>query len=130
MSPRSDSTPPELHELERDVMEQVWRLGEVPVRAVLEALNESADRERAYTTVMTVMLKLEQKGLLTRRREGKTDHYAPVLTEEQYMEARARADLDAMLERYGDVALVAVARQMESLDPSRRAQLRRLARRG
>jgi predicted transcriptional regulator len=79
---------------------------------------------------MTVMAKLHRKGVLSRRREGKTDIYRPVTTREEDMAARARADLDAMVDRYGDVALVALARQMDELDPERRKQLRRLARGG
>jgi predicted transcriptional regulator len=126
----NNSGPPILHELEREVMEELWRRGESPVRAILDALNASADRERAYTTVMTVMAKLHRKGLLERRREGKTDIYSPVMSRDDYMEARAQADLDALVEQYGDVALVALARQMNQLDPKRREQLRRIARRG
>ncbi len=111
-------------------MEELWRRGEAPVRTVLDALNATAGRERAYTTVMTVMAKLHRKGLLERRREGKTDIYTPVMSRDAYMEARAQADLDAIVDEYGDVALVALARQMNQLDPKRREQLRRIARRG
>jgi predicted transcriptional regulator len=70
------SVPPPLHELEAEVMEELWRSGEAPVRAVMEALNKSASPERAYTTYMTIMARLHKKGLLVRRREGKTDFYA------------------------------------------------------
>jgi predicted transcriptional regulator len=110
-------------------MEEVWRLGEAPVRSVLDALNAAASKERAYTTVMTILVRLHRKGLLDRRRVGKTDFYAPVMTRDEYLEARARADVEALVEQYGDVALVHLARQMNQLDPKRREQLRRLARR-
>lgn len=111
-------------------MEEVWRRGEAPVRAVLDALNATSGRERAYTTVMTVMAKLHRKGLLARRREGKTDIYVPVMPRDEYFEARARADVGALVDQYGDVALLHFAREMNELDPKRRDQLRRLARRG
>ncbi len=123
------SIPPALHELESGVMEELWRrAGEATVREVLEALNASASRVRAYTTVMTVMAKLHRKGLLDRRREGKTDIYRPVMSREQYLEARAQAEVGALVDEYGEVALVHFARQMARLDPKRREQLRRLAR--
>ena len=122
--------PPALHELETEVMEELWRLGESPVRAVLAALNASSARQRAYTTVMTTMARLHRKGLLHRRRDGKTDLYAPALSRDAYLEARVRADVDAVVEQYGDAALVHLARQMNRLDPERRAKLRRLARDG
>jgi predicted transcriptional regulator len=126
---RFDDAPPALHELESEVMELMWELGEATVRTVLDELNRRSERQRKYTTIMTIMARLDGKGLLTRRREGRTDIYRPRLTREQYREARARSDVDALIERYGDAALVHFARQIDELDPERRRQLRRLARR-
>jgi predicted transcriptional regulator len=127
---RDASVPPPLGELEADVMERLWRQGEATVRSVLEAINASSEKTRAYTTVMTVMGNLERKGLLTRRREGKTDAYMPVMSREAYLDARARAEAGAMVGRYGEAAYMAFAREMERLDPEQRRQLRRMARDG
>jgi predicted transcriptional regulator len=124
-----NNVPPALHELESEVMELMWNLGESNVRTVLDELNRRSDKERKYTTVMTVMARLDAKGLLTRRRDGRTDLYQPRLTREQYREARARADVRALVEEHGEAALVHFARHMNELDPKRREQLRRLARR-
>ena len=52
-----------LGDLEADVMEAIWALGHATVHDVLERL-AAADRELAYTTVMTVMSRLADKGLL------------------------------------------------------------------
>jgi predicted transcriptional regulator len=117
-----------LHELEAEVMDELWRSGEAPVRAVMEALNKSARHERAYTTYMTIMARLHKKGLLVRRREGKTDFYAPSLGREEYLAVRARAEVEDLVAQYGDVALSHFAQQMASLDPARRRALQRLAR--
>jgi predicted transcriptional regulator len=124
------SVPPPLGDLEAEVMEQLWRQGEANVRSVLQALNATAEKARAYTTVMTVMGNLNRKGLLTRRREGKTDIYTPVMSREQYLDARARAEAGALVGRYGDAALMAFSREMDRLDPEQRRQLRRIARDG
>ena len=59
-------------------MEQLWRSGEASVRSVMDAVNKRSSKERAYTTYMTIMARLHKKGMLVRRREGKTDFYAPV----------------------------------------------------
>ena len=119
---------PVLHELESEVMEQLWSEGEASVRAVMEALNKRARPQRAYTTYMTIMARLHKKGVLDRRREGKTDFYAPKLGREEYMASRARAQVDELVEEYGEVALAHFARQVASLDPARRRALQRLAR--
>jgi len=122
--------PPPLGDLESEVMEHLWVLGEATVRNVLELLNGSDEKQRAYTTVMTVMANLDRKGLLTRRREGKTDIYTAAITREEYLDARARTEAEALVGRYGEAALMAFAREMEQIDPKRRKQLRRLVRDG
>jgi predicted transcriptional regulator len=123
--------PPPLHELESEVMDEVWSRGEgeVSVREAMDALNARAEKPRAYTTYMTILARLHTKGLLTRRREGKTDFYAAALSRGEYEDQRAQAGVDELVERYGDVALSHFARQMAQLDPERRRELQRLARR-
>jgi len=120
--------PPALHELESEVMEQLWSGGEATVRSVMEALNKQTRKDRAYTTYMTVMARLHEKGLLERRREGKTDYYCPTHERNEYMTLRAQAEVDGLVAQYGDVALSHFAQQMASLDPARRRALQRLAR--
>src|SRR5919108_4413453 len=87
---RLKPAPPVLHELEAEIMEQVWALGEATVHAVRNALNAAAEKERAYTTVMTVMMRLDTKGLLKRERRGRRDHYVATPSPEQYLDARAQ----------------------------------------
>lgn len=111
-------------------MEEVWRQGgELTVRAVLAELNARSGKERAYTTIMTIMRRLDDKGLLERRRDGKTDVYQALMSRDEYLEARANAEVAAVVAQYGDQALVHFAREMNKLDPKRREQLRRLSRR-
>lgn len=126
---RSDR-PPVLHELESEVMEEVWRQGSATVREVLHALNESSGKERAYTTIMTILSRLERKGVLVRHKQGKGFIYSARATREEYLEALAEAEVEALVDEFGEVALVHFARNLAKLDPSRLEQLRRLARRG
>lgn len=75
-----------LGDLERAVMEQTWRAAEegrapVSVREVHEALATS--RNLAYTTVMTVMGRLAEAGLLTQERSGRAYRYSPVGSREE-----------------------------------------------
>ena len=125
---RTEPVPPALHELESEVMEELWASGEAPVRAVMDALNKRATKKRAYTTYMTIMARLHKKGLLVRRREGKTDFYAPAQDRDDYLAVRARSQVEELVAQYGDVALSNFAQQMAGLDPARRRALQRLAR--
>ena len=109
-------------------MDEVWRHDEVSVGEVKEALNARAPKDRAYTTYMTVMARLDSKGLLERTRRGKTDFYRPLYSRQRYVELRARAAVDSLVDQFGDVALAHIARQMAWLDPEHRRSLQRLAR--
>src|ERR1700753_2722432 len=127
--PRSqpDPPPPALHELEAEIMEEVWRQGDTTVKLVMEALNKKAKPPRAYTTYMTVMRRLSDKALLDRTRDGRHDTYSPRLSRDEYLERRAGAEVRALVDEFGDVALAHFARSLSSLDPARRRQLQRLA---
>lgn len=75
-----------LGDLERAVMDQVWALGDagepsVSVREVHAAL--SGTRDLAYTTVMTVMGRLADSGLLVKERAGRAYLYAAAGTREE-----------------------------------------------
>ena len=123
---RQQQPPPPLHELEREIMEQVWERGPAPVRAILDGVNAAAERERAYTTVLTVLGRLEEKGFVTRERVGRGDRYRAAVERDAWLRGRASGDVDRLLDAYGDVALAHFAHQVEQLDDERRAQLRRL----
>lgn len=120
--------PPPLQGLEMAVMEEIWRQGEATVGSVADAINDVAGTRRAYTTFLTVMRRLDAKGVAARERRGKTDYYTAPLTREAYLEARTRTEIDQLVASYGDRALVHFARRIDTLDPDRRAALERLAR--
>ncbi|MDH3813053.1 MAG: BlaI/MecI/CopY family transcriptional regulator [Acidobacteriota bacterium] len=70
-----------LTDAELEIMHVVWELDGGTVRQVYEILNQQ--RPLAYTTVMTMMNILEEKGHLTRRKEGRAYHYQPVRPKSQ-----------------------------------------------
>ena len=128
MEDRGSSEPPALHELEAHVMSVIWKRGESSVRQVMDAVNGEGAKPRAYTTYMTVMSRLSCKGVLVRRREGRTDFYRARYSHAEYANQRARAALDSIVDEFGDLALVHIARQASELDAERRRALETLAR--
>jgi BlaI family transcriptional regulator, penicillinase repressor len=118
---------PHLTDLERLVMEQVWGHGEATVRTVLDAVNEDASRPpRAYTTVLTIMQRLEAKGMLEHRTRGGAGVYRATVARDSYLGARVDAEVSRLVEDFGELALMQFARKVEALDPDRRKALRRL----
>lgn len=71
----------QLTDAELEIMQVVWELGSGTVRQVHEHLNQR--RTLAYTTVMTMMGILEEKGHLTRVKQGRAYLYEPVRPKSQ-----------------------------------------------
>jgi predicted transcriptional regulator len=71
-----------LGDLEAEIMECMWNLDTASVRDVHECL--LGRREIAYTTVMTVMTRLAEKGHLQRRPEGRAYIYSPLKTRDAF----------------------------------------------
>ena len=69
-----------LGELESEIMEIIWRQKDtVSVKDITEVLGKK--RQIAYTTVMTIMTRLANKGVLVRHLNGTPDFcIQPVLT--------------------------------------------------
>lgn len=64
-----------LGETEMEVLHHVWELEEATVKQVRNRILET--REVAYTTIMTVMKNLAEKGYLKYRKDGVTYVYSP-----------------------------------------------------
>ena len=72
-----------LGELEAAVMQRLWAAeAPVSVRDVLEDLQR--ERALAYTTVLTVLDHLHDKGLVTRTKQGRAYLYSPTMSREAH----------------------------------------------
>jgi predicted transcriptional regulator len=65
---------------ETEILRLVWQLGEATVQQVHEALPES--RKVAYKTVQTLLRRLEEKGYLAHKIEGKAHVFCPAVKQE------------------------------------------------
>ena len=120
--------------LESEVMDLIWKGGEISVREV----HEQMQGRLAYTTLMTTLDRLYKKGLLSRRKQGKAYYYTPILTEQQYqasltshffgMVLQDRDNSLAVLSRFVEAVSETDEKMLEELDQlvkSRRRALRR-----
>ena len=115
MTPRRRHTLAEvLGPLEAEVMEVTWDRGEVTVRDVHEALNES--RSVAYTTVMTTMGRLADKGLLRRVEDQRAHRFTPLLTREQYADSTVKSVVDWLVSQFRDPAVAYFLDRVEEED--------------
>lgn len=81
-----------LTEVELELMTILWKMGEGSVNDVIDNLPK--DRDLAYTSVSTILRILEQKEILTTRKEGRGHIYTPVLTRNDYEAKTVRHMVD------------------------------------
>jgi predicted transcriptional regulator len=111
-------------ELEAMVMDVLWNRGGWLTPGETHQII-SARRTLAYTTVMTILVRLWQKGRLERQRDGRAYVYRPTETREEYVAAR----MQSLLTRVGDRP-AALAHFVEALPRADRDQLRRVLKTG
>ena len=110
-------------ELELEILKILWRDGPASGRQVRDALAET--RDLAYTSVMTVMNIMTQKGYLRRAKQGGSYVYRPRVTEK----ATTRRMLGDLVDRVFDGSAASVMLNLlesAEIDPSELEQLRKL----
>ncbi len=115
-----------LGSLELEVMEFMWQAGEATVRQVGETISHK--RSIAYTTVMTVMGHLVDKGLLSRTLEGKKYRYQVAQSKDEFLYQASQRMIRTLINDFGDLAIAGFLGEISQLEPGRLEQLRRLAR--
>lgn len=115
-----------LHDLEADVMEAAWSHDrtEFSVGDIHEVLQ--GDREIAYTTVMTTVSRLFEKGVLDRRRDGRRYIYWPVYTRDGYLRALTREVLERLPPAGHEDAIAYLVEQVTEADADALDRLERL----
>lgn len=128
MSDRRQPTPEDLlGPLESVCMRSLWRSSPATVRDVLGTVHDEYDPELAYTTVMTVLQRLHDKGLVRREHVGRGHRYEPVHSQQELIDLLGRREVDELVDRYGDVALAHFAETLRDIDPSVLAKIQDLA---
>lgn len=118
---RQRSSPPSVEELlgplEAACLRTLWRNAPASVRDVLEAVNDGQEADLAYTTVMTVLARLHEKGYVVRRWHARGYQYEPAYSEAELVEVLGRREVDRVVQRYGEIALVRFVETLRRTDP-------------
>jgi predicted transcriptional regulator len=115
---------PTLTPQELAIMKVVWRLEQATVREVYETLLDK--REIAYTTVMTMMKILEEKGYLKKTRAERAYLYRPSQPRQKVIGSMVRDFLDRVFDGAAAPLLVQLAKDGR-LTKDEKAMIRRMA---
>jgi predicted transcriptional regulator len=106
---------------ELDVMAVLWRNGSGTVAEVRDALDDTF----AYTTVLTVLRTLEEKGFITHIAEGKAHRYLPAVTPDLAGKSALARVLDKIFGGSADLLLTQLVSD-RTLDTADLKRLRKL----
>lgn len=117
---------PQLGDLEADVMSVVWERGEVTVQEVKDALEPT--RPLAYTTIMTVMNRLAEKGFLKRSKDGRAYVYSPAASQEKLAGSMLRSLVRRLFGGQAHRAIAHLLETEEAVDETELEHLEKLIR--
>lgn len=126
---------------ELEALKVLWDRGEVTVRDLADAMNEAAaaqgDDHLAYTTVLSLLQVMEQKGFVGHRREGKAYVYVPRIQRQSTIRQMAGTFLEKVFDGAVDEYLVHAlesrrlsSAELDQLDAMLAAARQRSAKRG
>ena len=116
-TPNPTLTPQELA-----IMKVVWTLESATVRDIYEDLR--ARRDIAYTTVLTMMKILEQKGYVKKTKADRAFVYRPVQPRQQVLGGMVREFVDRVFDGASRSALLHLVKHTRLSDKERKALLR------
>lgn len=109
------------------IVREVVARGEATVADIVDGLRGSQGRDHAYTTIMTVMGRLHEKGVLERERRGRQYVYRPSASEAELIDRLSGLAVERLVDRYGTAALRHFATRLADLDPDTHRRLAALA---
>lgn len=107
-----------LGELESQIMDIIWEDKHCSARDVLTRLE--TEKKLAYTTVATILQRLCDKGLLSRKEDKSGYIYSPKLTRESYSKNIAEVFLKNFINSFGNAAIASFAESVDKLPEKKR----------
>ncbi|WP_249597787.1 BlaI/MecI/CopY family transcriptional regulator [Peribacillus frigoritolerans] len=100
--------------LEANIMEYLWDKDEQSIKAVQQSLE--LDKPINFNTVMTVMNRLVEKGILEKRSEGRISLFRPVQSKEEFFEEQSKKLTENLLDEFGGAVISHMLDAMKDAD--------------
>lgn len=111
-----------LGDLECEIMDIAWsRKDAVSIKNVVEIL--SRKRQIAYTTVMTIMVRLVNKSVLDRFKSGPSYLYKPRISKEQFAARAVHGIFSSVVSTLGEEVLTHFVKEIQKISPKKKQEL-------
>lgn len=111
-----------LSKLKTEIMEIIWDAQRpFSVAEVVKVISKK--RKIAYTTVMTIMGRLVDKGVLIRKLKGKNYLYQPKVTREKFVARTVHNIFTSTISTLGQEAVTYFVKEIQKMSPKKRSNL-------
>lgn len=100
--------------LEAKVMDVLWDGDEKTIKDVQQVLDQ--EKPTKFNTVMTVMNRLVDKGILKKRTEGRSSLYTPVQTRADFIHTQSKDMTNELMDEFGNVVVSHMLNALEEAD--------------
>lgn len=107
--------------LEAKIMDILWNDVEMTIKDVQQVLDK--DKQTNFNTVMTVMNRLVEKGILEKRAEGRSSLYKPVQSREEFLSEQSKEMTNELMDEFGNVVVSHMLDALEDVDDDLVAKL-------
>lgn len=107
--------------LEQEVMKCVWERNQCTARDITTCL--ATKRQIAYNTIQTIMTRLVEKGMLTRKLAGRTHVYTAKQKKRQTIKTAIKNKMDSFISQFGEEAVIAFVDGLDDISEETRQKL-------
>lgn len=107
--------------LEAKIMNILWDGDNMSIKDVQQKLEQ--EKSVNFNTVMTVMNRLVEKGILQKKSEGRVSHYQPILSREKFIETQSKELTHELMEEFGPLVVNHMIDALEDVDQGLLARL-------
>jgi predicted transcriptional regulator len=100
--------------LEAKIMELLWNADELSIKDVQQRLEQ--DKPVNFNTVMTVMNRLVEKGILKKRLQGRLSLFRPVQSKDRFIEEQSKKITENLLDEFGGVVITHMLDALKDVD--------------
>jgi predicted transcriptional regulator len=100
--------------LEAKILEFLWEGEELSIKEVQQRLE--AEKVVSFNTVMTVMKRLVDKGVLQKRTKGRTSLFKPIQSKTEFLEEQSKKLTENLLDEFGGVVITHMLDSLTDID--------------
>lgn len=100
--------------LEAKIMELLWKADEMSIKEVQQRLEQ--EKPVNFNTVMTVMNRLVEKGILKKRQQGRLSLFSPTQSKDHFIEVQSKKLTENLLDEFGGVVISHMLDSLKEVD--------------